>query len=223
MSQTISLAQFHNWLELFALQIESEKGYLTELDTAIGDADHGTNMQRGMEQVTRQLARSNGPRKETVSTFLRSIAMTLISSVGGAAGPLYGAFFLRAGKEAGNSETIDLPQLATMFRNGLEGIKQRGEAEMDDKTMIDTLEPAVVALENAAAIDASVDDALAAALAAAKVGMIHTIDLEAQKGRASYLGPRSIGHQDPGATSSYYLVQSAADTLCSGAQANNSS
>ncbi len=215
MSQTISLAQFRNWLKLFAEQIEREERYLTELDTAIGDADHGTNMQRGMEQVTRLLARDSGPRQETVSTFLRSIAMTLISSIGGAAGPLYGAFFLRSGKAAADSETIDLVQLAAMFRNGLEGVKQRGEAEIDDKTMIDTLEPAVIALENASSSGASLDEALAAALAAAEVGMIHTIELEAQRGRASYLGPRSIGHQDPGATSSYYLIQCAAGTLCS--------
>lgn len=215
MSQTISLAQFHDWLQEYAEKIAAKERYLTDLDTVIGDADHGTNMQRGMHQVSRLLARDHDAREETVSTFLRSIAMTLISSVGGAAGPLYGAFFLRAGKEAGSEETIELRQLAAMFRSGLEGIKQRGEAQVDDKTMIDTLEPAVIALENASAAGASLDDALSAALSAAEMGMIHTIELEAQKGRASYLGPRSIGHQDPGATSSYYLVKCAAETLCS--------
>ena len=179
----------------------------------VGDADHGANMQRGMAQVRRQLDRENGDSTETVSTFLRSTAMTLISSVGGAAGPLYGAFFLRAAKDAGNSETVELNQLARMFRDGLEGVKQRGKAQVEEKTMIDVLEPAVIALEEAAASGETLDDALDAAYIAAKAGMLHTVDLEAQKGRASYLGPRSIGHQDPGATSSYYLIETAADTL----------
>lgn len=213
MSQTIKLAQFRSWLQQYAARIEEQERYLTELDTIIGDADHGTNMQRGMVQVRRQLGRKNGGNPETVSAFLRSTAMTLISSVGGAAGPLYGAFFLRAAKDAGNEETVELAQLARMFRDGLEGVKQRGKAEIDEKTMIDALEPAVQALEEAAEAGASLDDALNAACLAAEAGMIHTIDLEAQKGRASYLGPRSVGHQDPGATSTFYLIETAARAL----------
>ena len=213
MRQTISLAQFYRWLDLYAQQIEEHEEYLTELDAAIGDADHGINMQRGMSQVRLRIDSSDQPPIESVGTFLRTIAMTLISSVGGAAGPLYGAFFLRAASTANNGDEIDLSHLAVMFRSGLDGVKQRGKAEVNDKTMIDVLEPSVIALE--AAVDAELEpqEALANALQAAQAGLKHTIELEAQKGRASYLGPRSIGHQDPGATSSYYLIEAAAQSL----------
>jgi dihydroxyacetone kinase-like protein len=213
MSQKVELAQFQLWLQQYAERIEQQENYLTELDTVIGDADHGANMQRGMIQVRRQLDRTNNGDAKTVSAFLRSTAMTLISSVGGAAGPLYGAFFLRAAKDAGNSDAVELDQLARMFRDGLEGVKQRGKANVEEKTMIDVLEPAVEALEETAASGGSLDEALDAACFAARAGMLHTIDLEAQKGRASYLGPRSIGHQDPGATSTYYLIETAAGAL----------
>jgi dihydroxyacetone kinase-like protein len=144
--------------------------------------------------------------------------MTLIATIGGAAGPLYGAFFLQAAqsqpeKTQPESTTLNLEELATLFRAGLEGIKQRGKAQVGDKTMIDALQPAVEALEAAAKQGLSISDALEAARIAAQTGMHNTIHLQANRGRASYLGARAIGHQDPGATSLYFLVESAAKML----------
>ena len=212
MGERVSLAQFERWLLLYAAKIEEQEAYLTELDAAIGDADHGVNMQRGMTQVRKRLAAEDQAPAD-VGKFLRSIAMTLISSVGGAAGPLYGAFFLRAAADVNSNQDVELAQLAVMFRDGLEGIKQRGKAQLNDKTMIDALEPAVQALEDAAADAVTLAEAMRAARRAAENGMHHTIALEAQKGRASYLGPRSVGHQDPGATSAYYLIETAAEAF----------
>jgi dihydroxyacetone kinase-like protein len=148
-----------------------------------------------------------------VSTLLRTVAITLISNIGGAAGPLYGAFFLRAAKDASGGAAVDLSQLAQMFCSGLEGVQQRGKAQLEEKTMIDAMHPAVSALNAAAQKGANIEEALAAALHAAEAGMVHTIDIEATKGRASYLGSRSIGHQDPGATSTYFLFKTAFTTL----------
>ena len=179
MTQEITLNHFVQWLQRNGEYIDAKETYLSELDAAIGDADHGANMARGMEKVCTRLA-EEGASYPNVSTLMRNVAMTLISSVGGAAGPLYGAFFLRVA--------------------------------LDEKTMIDTLAPAVEALVKAVAAGADVDTALQAACMAAKSGMQHTIMLQASKGRASYLGPRSIGHQDPGATSAYYLFLAAQET-----------
>ena len=210
MGQAITLAHFRQWLLAYAERIVKEEGYLTQLDAAIGDADHGANMRRGMDRIVERLA---GLQCDDIGALLRTVAMTLISSVGGAAGPLYGAFFLRAAQTAGAVDAVDLATLATMFRDGLAGVQQRGKAELDDKTLVDALHPAVVALLAAAEEDVALPDALEAARAAAEGGMHHTIDLQANRGRASYLGPRAIGHQDPGATSFYFLVETAAATL----------
>lgn len=212
MSQKITLAQLQQWLLLFADAIDANKQLLTELDAAIGDADHGINMQLGMTKV-RERVHSLADDSHDISAFLRTIAMTLISSVGGAAGPLYGAFFLRAARDSVQAGAITLTELAQMFRSGLEGVQQRGKAQPDDKTMVDALEPAVRALEEAASRQEEVETALASACRAAEEGMRHTIDMEAKKGRASYLGPRSIGHQDPGATSTYLLIKSAVEAF----------
>lgn len=212
MSQTITLAQFRNWLLAFAEQIADHEAYLTELDASIGDADHGINMQRGMHKVRERL-RDSANQAEDVASLFRTVAMTLISAVGGAAGPLYGAFFLRAVKDIDGSAAVTLEELATMFRDGLEGVQQRGKAELNDKTMIDALQPAVEALEAAVAAGDDIDTALKRAVAEAEFGMKHTAELQASKGRASYLGPRSIGHQDPGATSTYFLIKAAALAL----------
>lgn len=212
MSEAITLARFRAWLLAFAERIEAEEAYLTQLDAAIGDADHGGNMRRGVERIRARLA-DPGVQCDDIGTLLRTIAMTLISTVGGAAGPLYGAFFLRAAQACQGEAQVNLTQLAIMFRAGLEGVQQRGKAQLNDKTLIDALEPAVVALEAAAAADATVPDALEAARVAAEAGMKHTIGLQANRGRASYLGPRAIGHQDPGATSLYALILTAAQTL----------
>lgn len=215
MSQQITLAQLRSWLLLYADRIEEKEAYLTELDAAIGDADHGVNMRSGTTKLRQRLLdldQANGAAMD-IGAFLRTVAMTLISSIGGAAGPLYGSFFLRASKDASGMTTIDTHGLAQLFRSGLDGVIQRGKAEQGDKTMIDALEAAVEALEAAVVDGADVQDAISAASYAAETGMIGTRALEARKGRASYLGPRSIGHQDPGATSTYMLIQAAADTF----------
>jgi dihydroxyacetone kinase-like protein len=212
MSQDITLAQFRRWLSLFAEQVQEQVDLLTELDAAIGDADHGANMQRGMRKVQERLQDPSASGDDIGSLF-RTIAMTLISTVGGAAGPLFGAFFLRAAKDVDGNDAVSLEQLAAMFRSGLEGVQQRGKAQIEEKTMIDALQPAVEALEAAVAEGLDAAAALDRALEAARRGMLHTAELQASKGRASYLGPRSIGHQDPGATSAFYLIKSAAAAL----------
>lgn len=217
MSQQITLAQFRSWLLAFAQQIAEHEAYLTELDASIGDADHGINMQRGMAKVRERLQDAENQAEDVASLF-RSVAMTLISTVGGAAGPLYGAFFLRAVKSIDGTESVTPTELAVMFRDGLEGVQQRGKAELNEKTMIDALQPAVEAFEASVAAGESIDAALERAVTEAENGMKHTADLQASKGRASYLGPRSIGHQDPGATSTFYLIQSAALALGGDAQ-----
>ena len=221
MSQDITLAQFRRWLSLFAEQVQEQVDLLTELDAAIGDADHGANMQRGMRKVQERLQDPTATGGDIGSLF-RSIAMTLISTVGGAAGPPFGAFFLRAAKDVDGTDAVSLEQLAAMFRSGLEGVQQRGKAQIEEKTMIDALQPAVEALEAAVAEGLDAAAALDRALEAARRGMLHTAELQASKGRASYLGPRSIGHQDPGATSAFYLIQSAAAALGRQAQAEES-
>jgi phosphoenolpyruvate---glycerone phosphotransferase subunit DhaL len=218
MGQEITLAQLRQWLVTFASRIKSQEAFLTELDAAIGDADHGANMRRGTRKICERMADPEF-HYDDVSSLLRAVAMTLISNVGGAAGPLYGAFFLRAAQVGQQAGTITLDELATMFRAGLEGIQQRGKAQVGDKTLIDALQPAVEALEAAAEQGLSIAAALEAARAAAEVGMQNTIELQANRGRASYLGPRAIGHQDPGATSLYYMVESAAESLGSPAAA----
>ncbi len=212
MSQEISLAHFRAWLLAYAEHIEAIEAQLTDLDAAIGDADHGANMRRGMERLRARLA-DPGLQCDDIGALLRTVAMTLVSTVGGAAGPLYGAFFLRAAQECQGGSVVTLVQLARMFRAGLQGIQQRGKAQLNDKTLVDALEPAVVALEKAAAEGAPLAVALEAARVAAEAGMRHTIGLQANRGRASYLGPRAIGHQDPGATSLYGLIRTAAETL----------
>ena len=189
--------------------IQEQEAYLTELDAAIGDADHGANMRRGLDRVRERLS-DPSLAMEDVGALLRMVAMTLISTVGGAAGPLYGAFFLRAAQAVDTDRPIDTHQLAAMFRSGLAGVQQRGKAQLNDKTMVDAMQPAVEALEAAAEAGATVEAALDAAAHAAKKGMEHTIGLQAHRGRASYLGPRSVDHQDPGATSVYLLFQAAA-------------
>jgi dihydroxyacetone kinase-like protein len=212
MGPNISLAQFREWLLAYAARIAAEEDYLTQLDAAIGDADHGNNMRRGMQKVQERITQPSS-QTDDVGALLRTVAMTLISSVGGAAGPLYGAFFLRAAQESNGSSAVSLDRLAVMFRDGLQGVQQRGKAQLNDKTMIDALQPAVEALEAAAASGATAAQALEAARAAAAAGVRHTVEIPANKGRASYLGARSIGHQDPGATSVLFLLEEAAAVL----------
>lgn len=217
MGQEITLAQFRSWLLAYAERIAEEEEHLTELDAAIGDADHGANMRRGMDKVRERLESPNNNCTD-IGTLLRSVAMTLISAVGGAAGPLYGTFFLRAATSPNGGQSVGLAQLTRMFRYGLDGLQQRGKAHVNDKTMVDTIQPAVEALEASLAANQSLAVALASARQAARLGMKHTIEIPANKGRASYLGVRSIGHQDPGATSAYYLFETAAEMLVSAAE-----
>jgi dihydroxyacetone kinase-like protein len=207
MTDSLDVAALTAWLDRAAAVLEREKARLTELDAAIGDSDHGVNMARGFSAVVAKLA--GAPPADPAALF-KTVGMTLISTVGGAAGPLYGTLFLQAAGKATGKPALDAPALAECLKAGLAGIVQRGKAEPGDKTMVDALTPAVAALDAAAV--APLPQALAAAAAAAEAGMTATIPLVARKGRASYLGERSAGHQDPGATSSFLLLKALADT-----------
>jgi dihydroxyacetone kinase-like protein len=210
MSDTVDAAVVTAWLNEFARLIAANKEYLTELDSAIGDADHGTNMDRGLTAVVQALETETG---STPSALLKRTGMTLVSKVGGASGPLYGTAFLRMAAAAGDAETLDGPAFAKTLRAGLEGVVTRGKAQAGDKTMYDALAPAVDALDAALAEGQALPAALDAAVAAAEKGRDATIPLVARKGRASYLGERSAGHQDPGATSVTLLLTAAATAV----------
>ena len=190
----------------FAGEMAEHRQELVRLDTAIGDGDHGTNMNRGMQKALEKLQASEQP---DPSTVLKTVAMALVSSVGGAAGPLYGTLFLQMGGALAGQSEVDLPAYAAAWRKGTEGVQSRGKAVANDKTMVDALLPAVEALEQASDLDSG----LSAAVTAAEQWMHATTPLVARKGRASYLGERSAGHQDPGATSTFYLFKSAAEAL----------
>jgi phosphoenolpyruvate---glycerone phosphotransferase subunit DhaL len=202
----IDAAAVERWLRRFAELIAAHEADLTALDSAIGDADHGANMQRGMQAVVAVL---DGGAAEQPADLLRQVGMTLVSKVGGASGPLYGTFFLRMAP-ALNGSTVDGAAFAAALRAGLNGVVARGRAEAGDKTMFDALAPAVDALDAALADGRSLADALRAAAEAAEAGRDATGPLIARKGRASYLGERSVGHVDPGATSSALLVAATA-------------
>ena len=206
----ISTGDFSRFLETFAARIHAAKEELTELDSAIGDADHGINMDRGMTAILELLP---GLQDGDAGTLFKQTGMKLISTVGGASGPLYGTFFLRLGTSFGTATEIGPTELAAGCRAGLEGVIARGKAGLDDKTMVDAMVPAVAALEAGMAdLPAALD---AAAIAAAE-GRDRVTPLVARKGRASYLGERSAGHQDPGATSTTILFESLRDALRAG-------
>jgi phosphoenolpyruvate---glycerone phosphotransferase subunit DhaL len=224
MSSTIAAADVVRWLRAFADAVARERDHLTELDAAIGDADHGANMDRGMQAVAAKLSdlyggggadTGDGARQTAVvgiGALLKTAGMTLTSTVGGAAGPLYGTLFLRMGVSAGDRAELTMSEWAAALEVGVKGVQERGRALPGDKTMVDALLPAAAALTSAADTEAAAE-ALRASAAAAEQGMKATIPLVARKGRASYLGERSAGHQDPGATSSWLLLQTAAETL----------
>jgi phosphoenolpyruvate---glycerone phosphotransferase subunit DhaL len=195
-----------DWMDRFAASMHEHREELVRLDTAIGDGDHGTNMDRGMRKAIEKL---DAQEQADAGMVLKTVAMALVSSVGGAAGPLYGTLFLQMGTALSGKPEVDLEAYAAAWRKGVEGVQARGKAEPQDKTMLDALLPAVESLEGASDLDAG----LRAAAEAAERGMRDTIPLIARKGRASYLGDRSRDHQDPGATSTYYLCQTAADAL----------
>jgi phosphoenolpyruvate---glycerone phosphotransferase subunit DhaL len=195
-----------DWMRRFGAEMEEHRQELVRLDTAIGDGDHGTNMARGMRAALEKL---DAEEQADPGAVLKTVAMALVSKVGGAAGPLYGTLFLQLGGAVAGSDEVDLAGYVAAWRKGLEGVQARGKAEPGDKTMVDVLVPAVEAMEKADDLDGALRDAVEAA----EGGVQATIPLEARKGRASYLGERSKDHQDPGATSTYYLYRSAAEAL----------
>jgi dihydroxyacetone kinase-like protein len=206
-AEAITVAQCTAWIRRFADLVARQKDLLTELDAAIGDADHGINMARGMRAVCEKLEQAAPA--ETDQLF-KLVGMTLVSSVGGASGPLYGTFFLRLGAACGPRQQLSLEEYAKAWRAGVEGLVGRGRPELGDKTMFDSLHPALAALDAAVAAGEPAHSAFRAAWTAAEAGRDATIPMVARKGRASYLGERSAGHQDPGATSASLLLEAAA-------------
>jgi len=195
------------WLNALQQVYSENRQQLTELDAAIGDADHGANMDRGFTAVKTQLA-ANVP--DDIRAVFQAVAAALIRNVGGAAGPLYGTFFLRAGEACVGKSELEAPDVVAAFQAGVEGVQKRGKAAPGDKTMLDALLPALAAMRNGMENGGTLAGILDEGAAAAEAGMLGTVPMQARKGRASYLGPRSIGHQDPGATSSYLLLRAAA-------------
>jgi phosphoenolpyruvate---glycerone phosphotransferase subunit DhaL len=205
---SITSTEVRDWIRAYASEIAEHRAELVRLDTAIGDGDHGTNMDRGMRKAVEKL---DGTAGEDIGALLKAVGMALVSSVGGAAGPLYGTLFLQMGMASAGREELDLAGWTAALEAGVKGVQMRGKAEPGDKTMVDALVPALKALR--AAEDSGLADALRRSADAAEEGMRATIPLEARRGRASYLGPRSVGHQDPGATSTQLLLEAAAGTF----------
>jgi phosphoenolpyruvate---glycerone phosphotransferase subunit DhaL len=206
----VSEGQVSDWIRAFAATIAENREYLTELDSAIGDADHGINMNRGMQAVVGKL---DAGEPADVGALLKTVGMTLVSTVGGASGPLYGTLFLQMGTSAAGKSDLSNQDWADALAAGVAGVQRRGKAELGDKTMLDALIPAVETLRSTLADGATLDEALRRTAETAQEGMTATIPLVAHKGRASYLGERSANHQDPGATSSWLLLRTAAETL----------
>ena len=205
---TITRDDVINWLNEYGRVIAENKDYLTPLASAIGDADHGANMDRGFKAA---LAKLPSVADKDIGTLLKSVGMTLVQTVGGAGGPLYGTFFMQAGMATANKMELTAGDWSVALEEALSGVVARGKAQPGDKTMVDALTPAVNALKQAVNDGADQNECLHRSTAAAEQGMKDTIPLVARKGRASYLGERSAGHQDPGATSSYLLLKAAAD------------
>jgi len=206
----VTKTQIVAWLEAIAATIAENKDYLTQLDAAIGDGDHGTNLNRGFQKVKAQLPQVAD---KDIGQILKTASMNLISTVGGASGPLYGTLFLRASSAVGAKEELSNEDLVAFFEGAVAGVVQRGKAKLEDKTMLDALMPASDAFGEAIA---SGDDTIAAlekAVAAAETGRENTIPLVAKKGRASYLGDRSVGHPDPGATSTCLILKALLETI----------
>jgi dihydroxyacetone kinase-like protein len=206
-SGTITIGQLADWLRRFHDLVIKNQSELTELDSAIGDADHGSNMVRGMTAVIGKL---EGIQPAHVNELFKTVAMTLVTSVGGASGPLYGTFFLRFASTAGPAIELDADALDTALHAGLTGIMERGKAEPGDKTMVDALAPALDAMETVIKNGGDLAAAVIAARDAAAAGRDATVPLIARKGRASYLAERSAGHMDPGAASMSLLFDALA-------------
>lgn len=191
-------------IEGMAKKIEAEKDYLTQLDNEIGDGDHGINLARGFEAVEKKLPSLAGG---DIGALLKGVGMQLVSTVGGASGPLYGTAFMKAGMACKGLIELDGPAFVKAMEAAVDGIKMRGKATEGEKTMLDALCPALKVMQDEVAAGKSLKEALQDAAAAAEKGVEYTKTIIATKGRASYLGERSLGHQDPGATSSLYLLQ----------------
>ena len=201
------------WIKLTAQYLEENKDYLTDLDRAIGDADHGSNMDRGFKKV---MSRITTCEDKDIGSMLNMVGMALISSVGGAAGPLYGTFYLQAAKAIDSKKELSPEDIAALLEAGTEGLIKRGRTNPGDKTIIDSLQPGVEALKKSLHDGNDITAAMQDAVQSAEEGMKHTIPLVAKKGRASYLGERSAGHQDPGATSAFYILKALRDVFVSG-------
>jgi dihydroxyacetone kinase-like protein len=201
--------QVIRWLNIAGKSLEVNKEALNQLDAAIGDAEHGINMDRGFQKVISQLSSSA---EKDIEGIFKSTGMSLISSVGGASGQLYGSFFLKAATAVPGKQELNEDELLAVLRAGLKGVVDRGKAQQGDKTMIDTLIPSVEAFESMIQKGNSMTESLKQAVVAAEKGMEDTIPMVARKGRASYLGERSIGHQDPGATSMYLILKALYDS-----------
>jgi dihydroxyacetone kinase-like protein len=199
---------FRAWIAAAAAAIEANRDHLTQLDAAIGDADHGINLTRGFAAVTEAIGGAASP-----GALLTTVGSTLISKVGGASGPLYGVAFRRAGKALATVAEVDLPALGAALEAALAGVQQLGAAREGDKTMVDALAPATRAFSKAIADGASRAEALSALASAAAAGAEATIEMQARKGRASYLGPRSVGHEDPGAASTALILAALRDAV----------
>jgi len=197
-------ATITSWMREIEVSVREEKDHLIQLDAAIGDGDHGTNMVRGFEAVVQTLNADGG---SSPGKLLILAGRTLVSTVGGASGPLWGSAFRSGGRVLGDQPTFEGNQLVEVLAAALASIKDLGTAAVGDKTMVDALEPAVEAMRARLDEGASTDEALKAAAEAAEAGMRSTIPLQARKGRASYLGERSVGHQDPGATSTALIIR----------------
>lgn len=211
-TKSISQRAMKKWIENIAIAMSENKVYLSDLDSPIGDADHGINMHRGFTKVSEILSRTE---YEDIGSLLKKTGMTLISSVGGAAGPLYGTFFIKMGETLSLKKEISLEQLYVSLNNGLAGLKMRGKAIMGEKTIVDTLEPALSSLKSSIDHQDNLITSLDKFLSDAEKGMNSTIEMVARKGRASYLGERSKGHKDPGATSAYLIVKALTASLTS--------
>lgn len=210
MTAKITTADLENWLRLSAEELSAQADTLTALDSAIGDADHGTNMTRGFSAVVGKL---DAAAAGSIQQLLKSVGMTLVTTVGGASGSLYGTFFLDMGRNSPDAEQMSAAELETALRAGVAGVIGRGHAQVGDKTMVDALDPAVEALSRSLAEGMPAAAAVAAAADAARRGSESTEPLVARKGRASYLGARSAGHVDPGSASAAILVQALSDVL----------
>lgn len=200
--------QIYNWLIQCSQTFAREQNNLTELDTAIGDGDHGLNMNRGFQKVAEKLPTVED---KDIATLLKTTGMTLLSSVGGASGPLFGTFFIKAAQSASDKESLSVADFAEVIKAGTEGVVSRGKAEPGDKTMCDVWWSVSKALENTTS--QSLNDAITEAVEAAKQGVEATIPMKARKGRASYLGERSIGHADPGGTSVLLMMKTLQQSL----------